>query len=154
MAGNPRRNGTLQPDGVGPSQAVLMKQDENVSDWRPTFWRRCRYLGDGAVGDSAFGSGAALWVGKREIAHFDDEHTLDIRLTKHAIRDRRRELTANARIHLRRGHSDWLEIRIEDQSDFEYALTLVRDAILANRASAPPGPPPTGSELERRRRLH
>ena len=61
-----------------------------------------------------------------EIAHFDDERTLDIRLTKGAIRARRRGLSADIRMHLRPGNSDWLQIHVEIQSDCDYALTLVQ----------------------------
>ena len=89
-----------------------------------------------------------------EIAHFDDERTLDIRLTKGAIRARRRGLSADIRMHLRPGNSDWLQIHVEIQSDCDYALTLVQEAIGANLPTAPPGPPLRGSELERRRRYH
>jgi hypothetical protein len=129
-------------------------QHETVSEWHATFLDCCAQLDGAMIGKSAFGPGAAVWVGKREIAHFDSEHTLDIRLTKGLIRSRRRELNADIRIHLRPSNSDWLDLRVEDQSDAAYALTLVHEAITANLPTAPPGRPPTGSELERRRRIH
>jgi hypothetical protein len=64
-----------------------------MSEWHEGFLHRCCGDTDGvAVGEGAFGPGPALWVGKREVAHFDDERTLDIRLTKDEIRRRRAEL--------------------------------------------------------------
>jgi hypothetical protein len=123
-------------------------------DWTAAFLEGCGELDHVAVGESAFGSGPALWVGKREVAHLDDESTLDVRLTRPVIRARRAELAADERIRLRSGRSDWLEVRVTGKQDAEFALELIRDAVEANLPTAPPGLPPTGIELERRRRFH
>jgi hypothetical protein len=110
---------------------------------------------DGAVvAEGAFSPGPALWVGKREIAHFDGDQTLDVRLTKSVIAGRRPALRADDRVVLRPGTSDWLEVRIKTSEDAEFAISLVTDAVAANRKTAPRGSPPTGAELERRRRFH
>jgi hypothetical protein len=110
---------------------------------------------DGAVlGEGAFSAGPALWVGKREIAHFDGDGSLDVRLTKRVIRSRRSMLKEDERVTLRASASDWLEVRVEVVEDIEFALALVNESIAANQASSPPGAPPTGAELERRRRFH
>lgn len=116
--------------------------------------KRLGELPGGSVGQSSFSSGPALWVGKREVAHLDDPQTLDIRLTKEVIRSRRSSLSSDGRIVLRPNSSDWLEVRIESEADMEFALSLAEDAIAANRGSAAPGPPPTGADLQRRRRFH
>ena len=57
-----------------------------MSDWRQTFLDRCSKLDRVLIAEGNFGPGPGLWVGKREVAHFDDEQTLDIRLTKPQIR--------------------------------------------------------------------
>ncbi len=106
------------------------------------------------LGDGAFAPGPALWVGKREVAHFDDERTLDVRLTKSAIRERREELRADPRVVLRASPSDWLEVVVGNEEDAEWAYLLVADAVAANLPTAPPGMPPSGAELKRRRRFH
>lgn len=106
------------------------------------------------ISEGAFAPGPAVWVGKREIAHFDGDRSLDVRLTRAAIRDRRSEFRADERIALRPSSSDWLEVRIEMAGDVEFALSLVEEAIAANRRTAPPGRPPSGVELYRRRRFH
>ena len=110
---------------------------------------------DGAVvGEGAFSPGLALWVGKREIAHLDGEQILDVRLTKTVIASRRSELRADTRVVLRPGTSDWLEVGVDSPSDVEFALSLVNEAVAANRKTAPPGSPPTGGDLRRRRKFH
>ena len=85
-----------------------------------------------AIAEGAFSSGPAVWVGKREVAHIDDDQALDVRLTKEVIRRRRSSLRADRRIVLRPNSSDWLEVRIESEADMEFALSLVEDAIAAN----------------------
>lgn len=110
---------------------------------------------DGVViSEGAFAPGPAIWVGQREIAHFDGDQTLDVRLTKNVIRTRRSALRVDDRVGLRPGTSDWLEIRIDTPQAFEFAISLVKDAVAANVGTAPPGSPPTGAELQRRRRFH
>jgi hypothetical protein len=125
-----------------------------MSRYQTTFFDRCAGLDHAVIGEGAFGPGPAVWVGKREIAHFDDEFTLDVRLTKPVIRARRSELAADGRARLRSSSSDWLEVGIASEADVDFALLLVRDAVAANLSTAPPGVPPTGAELERRRRFH
>ena len=55
---------------------------------------------------------------------------------------------------LRPGTSDWIEVELHSDADAEWAGSLIRDAIAANLPTAPPGLPPEGPELERRRRFH
>jgi hypothetical protein len=110
---------------------------------------------DGAVvAEGALGPGPALWVGTREIAHLDGGQTLDVRLTRKVIANQRSELRADTRVVLRPGTSDWLEVTIESPSDVEFALSLVKEAVVANQKTARPGAPPTGAQLQRRRRFH
>lgn len=128
----------------------------DVDDWWVVFLQRCADDGGVAVSDGAFSAGPAIWVGRREVAHFDDDHTLDVRLTKSVIRLRRAELKADPRVTLRAASSDWIEVALDRDSDrdVDRARALVVEAIAANRETAPPGPPPTGAELEHRRRFH
>lgn len=125
-----------------------------MTGWPQKFVDRCAQLDDATIGESSFGTGPAVWVGKREVAHLDDDGTVDVRMTKSLIRARRPELAEDGRVLLRPRGSDWLEVRIRDDSDVDFALGLVRDAIAANLPTAPSGLPPTGAELERRRRFH
>ncbi len=115
--------------------------------WRETFLDRCAQLDGAVIGEGAFGPGLALWVGKREVADFADEDTLDIRLTKSQIHARRPELMADYWVRLRRGSSDWLEVQVRGESDVDFALSLVHDAITANLQTAPQGLPLTDADL-------
>jgi hypothetical protein len=84
---------------------------------------------------SRFADRPALWANGTEIAHFDDEVTLDIRLTRQVIRARRGELRDNPSITLRPSSSaDWLEIRISGISEEALAIELVVEAAKANGA--------------------
>jgi hypothetical protein len=88
------------------------------------------------------------------VAHFDADGALDIRLTRAVIRAKREELGANPQVSLRPRASDWLEVRVATADDLELAVLLVGQAVLANAPTATPGPPPTGTEPQRRRRFH
>jgi hypothetical protein len=118
------------------------------------FMERCAGIEGVAIGESVFSDGQALWLGTREIAHFDADGVLDVRLTNAVIRDRRAEFEADDRISLRGARSDWLEFRITTEVDADDAFTVVAHAVAANLPTAKPGLPPTGAELARRRRFH
>jgi hypothetical protein len=107
-----------------------------------------------SIAEGAFAAGPAVWVGKREVAHFDADGAMDVRLTKPVIRKRRSELEEDNMISFRTSSSDWLEIRLHERNDIELAISLVKDAVDANLPTAIPGPRPTGQELARRRRFH
>ncbi len=119
------------------------------------FIERCAKALPGAeLGDAVFSEGVALWAGQREIAHAHGESNVEIRLTKDGIRAHRVELRADGRVTLRKNASDWLEFEIADERDETDAFELVRTAITLNALTAKPGLPPTGADLERRRRFH
>jgi hypothetical protein len=105
---------------------------------------------------SAFQPGTAYWVHGKEVAHFDDDQVVDIRLTRHAVRDRRAELRADPRVTLRGSGSDWIEVTFRTLADLEFVVLVFEAAVAAHRPL--PGvtlsPPPTDADLERRRRFH
>jgi hypothetical protein len=98
----------------------------------------------------------AYWVHGKEIAHFEGESVVDIRLTRGVIRSRREALMGDQRVDLRYSGSEWVTVRLSLPEDQGFVLELVEEAAAAHRP--PPGvtpdPPPTGPELERRRRFH
>jgi hypothetical protein len=112
---------------------------------------------DGVVeSDSAFTRDLAFWVNGKEIAHFEGPGAIDLRLTRPEISARRAQLRGDPRVELRRGSSDWLTVRFDSDADRELVVELFSIAAAAHRA--PPGTtqkqPPSGAELERRRRFH
>jgi hypothetical protein len=106
--------------------------------------------------DSMFKAALAYWVNRKEIAHFESDSVIDIRLTRAVIRRRRAELRADGRVRLRPGSSDWLTVEIQGPPDEAFVLELVESAAEAHRPAAgtPPAPPPSGPDLDRRRRFH
>jgi hypothetical protein len=125
-----------------------------VERWKVELVERLAALDGAALGDGAFGPGPAVWVGRREVAHLDGDGTLDVRLTRQAISARRTELRDHPRVVLRPSTSDWLAVLLDSPEDTALAEQLVVAAIDANLPAAPPGVPPTGPDLERRRRFH
>jgi RimJ/RimL family protein N-acetyltransferase len=124
-------------------------------DWlTKRLFDRCGQITGAATGESMFGSGPAIWVGKREVAHVEAVGLVDVRLTKAVIRERRSELAADPRVSHRARASDWLEVRVTTPDDVDFAAELVKQAVAANLPTAKPGSPPSGSELESRRRFH
>jgi hypothetical protein len=105
--------------------------------------------------ESVFKDGLGYWVNGKEIAHFESDSVIDIRLTRAAITRRRAELRADGRVRMRPGSSDWLAVEIHGPPDEAFVLELVEAAAAAHRATAgTPAPPPTGPDLDRRRRFH
>jgi hypothetical protein len=103
-----------------------------------------------------FGEGDAFWINGSQIAHWRDPYTLELRLTKRLIRERRAELKQDARVTLRAGTSDWLMLHFDSRDDVIFAARLAIAAADAHRPApgAPLEPPPEGADLERRRRFH
>jgi hypothetical protein len=103
-----------------------------------------------------FGDGGAFWMNATQIAHWRDPSTLEIRLTKRVISERRAELRQDRRVILRRGPSDWLQVQFHGRDDVLFAARIAIAAAEAHRPppGAPMRPPPTGADLERRRRFH
>jgi hypothetical protein len=112
---------------------------------------------DGVVeSESAFKDDLAYWVNGTEVAHFESDRRLDIRLTRAVIRQRRPQLRADPRIRLRSSSSDWVAVELDGPDVTELVTQLVGWAAAAHRA--PPGtsakPPPSAPDLGRRRRFH
>jgi hypothetical protein len=105
---------------------------------------------------SAFKDGQGFWVNGKEIAHFESEHAIDLRLTRQQIRDLRADLRADSRVQLRASSSDWLTVEFSALEDEELVCQLAEIAAAAHRAvpGTTPAPPPTGQDLQRRRRFH
>jgi hypothetical protein len=89
--------------------------------------------------ESAFKAGPGLWVNGKEIAHFEDEEVIDIRLTAPLIRARRADLREHPSVTLRRSSSaDWVEVRVRRTEDEQLVVELVKDAALAHAAPSYP----------------
>ena len=112
---------------------------------------------DGVVeSESAFQDGLACWVNGTEIAHFEGEHAIDLRLTRGQIRARRDQLRADPRVILRSSSSDWLTVEFRSAADEAFVIELARAAAAAHRPTdgSPARLPPTGGALARRKHFH
>lgn len=129
-----------------------------MADRRGEVLAGIRSLDGVAEGESVFGDGPGFWAGGKQIAHVvdvgpDGSLVLEVRLTRAVIRDRRAALRADPRVTLRRStSSDWLEALVAEPADVGWAVDLVAAAAAAH--PGPSRPPPSGPELERRRRFH
>jgi hypothetical protein len=105
---------------------------------------------------SMFGPGTAFWCNGKEIAHFHAPDVIELRLTKAVIREMRAALRADERVQLRKGTSDWIEVRVGAAADVAFVLELAERAAAVHRARVGkvPKPPPVGSDLDKRRRFH
>ena len=103
-----------------------------------------------------FSDADAFWIEGTQIAHWVDPYTLELRLTKNVISQRRAELKQDPRVQLRPGASDWIMLHFDGRDDVIFAARLAIAAADAHRPAdgAPLNPPPTGADLERRRRFH
>lgn len=112
---------------------------------------------DGVLeGESAFKAGPGFWVNGTEIAHFEGNHAIDLRLTRAHIRARRAEFRADGRVTLRGTSSDWLTVEYRTTADEQFVLELAEVAAAAHRPAGgtPPREPPAGEAMARRRRFH
>ena len=108
------------------------------------------------VSESMFGARDAYWVNGKEIAHFETDGVIEVRLTKAVIRERRTALKADARVELRPSGADWITVRFVDETDAAFVVELVTSAAKSHQppAGTAAKPPPTGADLRRRQRFH
>jgi hypothetical protein len=82
----------------------------------------------------------AYWVNGTEIAHFETDTLLDVRLTRAVIRSLRPTLRTDPAVTLRPATSDWLTVDISGPDGLDRAVHFVGLAATAHRA--PPGATP------------
>jgi Luciferase len=82
----------------------------------------------------------AYWVNGTEIAHFESDRLLDVRLTRAVIRAHRSTLRTDPAVLLRPGSSDWITVDVGGPEGLARAVHLVELAAAAHRA--PPGSTP------------
>ena len=106
-------------------------------------------------GGAVFGGLEGFWIDATLVAELVDEERIQLRLTKPLIRELRAELDGDPRVE-RRKTSDWITVRFARTADAEWIGQLMERAAALYRPAAGviPRPPPTGSDLERRRRWH
>jgi hypothetical protein len=108
------------------------------------------------AGDSVFDVGhEAFFVDSREMASIW-EREVHIRLTWPIIREHRDRWRSDPRVEVPRSGSDWMSVRFQSIRDIPFIVALVALAAAQHLPASgrPLRSPPTGSDLERRRRWH
>ena len=93
------------------------------------------------LGESAFVDGPALWVNAKEIAHAHGDE-VDVRIGRKHVRARGVEPHTKT--------SDWCVLPAKHTKQLAELIEL---AASQHRVDAPK-PPPTGADMERRKRFH
>ena len=73
----------------------------------------------------------AFFLGNREIAHFENTESIDIRLTKFVQKQLSDEM--KKKIEFRFYHSDWITFHYSEESDISELVDLINLAIDANK---------------------
>lgn len=96
----------------------------------------------------------AYFVNGRQVANTVDDG-IELRITRKVVSAHRARFKGDPRIILR-GSSDWIGVRPARVADLDLVRELAAMTAEANRppAGTPPKPPPSGPELERRRKFH
>jgi hypothetical protein len=102
-----------------------------------------------------FKDGYGFWVNGKEIAHFESERLVDIRLTSAEIRARKDRLDP-AVVRRRTPSSNWVVVDFSTREGYRLALDLAGRAAVIHAAPAgqAAAEPPTGSRLASLRRFH
>ena len=97
----------------------------------------------------------AYWVDAHQMANPVEDDLIALRLTRKVISAHRPRLKADERVELR-GSSDWIGVRVQRPADVALVVELGELAAAAYRPAdaRPCRPPPTGPDLDRRRRFH
>ena len=75
----------------------------------------------------------AYCVRGREIAHFQDDNEMDIRLTRLYQRQLVKTLSGDFLVRLRPKPSEWVWVRFSTRRDMDFVIELVKQAVKANR---------------------
>ena len=121
-------------------------------------WKAIGKLDGVQIGANVFGEhedDEAYWVNAKQMANPVGEDELAVRLTRKVISRERARLKADERVTLR-GSSDWLALAVRKPPDVALAVELATLAADQYRPAdgVPSKAPPTGADLERRRRFH
>ena len=126
-----------------------------MDELRLALWLRLLEIPGIEEGENSWGDDTALWVNAKQMANFHRDGTLEIRLTRAAIRELKPRLKDDPRVVLR-GSSDWVGFVVDSEADFDFLVEMATRAAQAYLPAdgAAPKPPPTGAAMERRKRFH
>jgi hypothetical protein len=92
----------------------------------------CRELGPVTVRQSQFAAKPALFLGRREFAHWEGPGLVDLRITAAGWRQHADSFADDPAITRRTGRRDWIDLRLSDEADVERLRPLFETAVRAN----------------------
>jgi hypothetical protein len=92
----------------------------------------CRELGPIAVQRSRFANKPALFVGRREFAHWDGPGLVDLRITAAGWRQHAGQFADDAAVQRDSTRRDWIDLQLTGVDDVERLRPLFETAIAAN----------------------
>jgi hypothetical protein len=123
---------------------VRRKQDARVheGEGEAVRWDRYTKIDGVQLGESAFGDGPALWVNAKQITNDIDADTVEVRVGRKHMKPN--GLTPHTKT------SDWCVLPAKHTAQLAALIELA-----ASQHRVPnPKPPPSGADMERRRRFH
>lgn len=79
---------------------------------------------------SKVAGGSAIFFNGKEIAHFHDDHEIDVRLTRKVIRQEGLHHPSDSKIHRHRSpSSEWIEVRFRTAKDVAEVVRLFKLAL-------------------------
>jgi hypothetical protein len=92
----------------------------------------CRELGAVTVQRSRFADKPALFVGRREIAHWEGPGLVDLRITAAGWRKHADEFAADQAVTRRPARRDWIDLRMSSVADVDHLRPLFETAVTTN----------------------
>lgn len=82
---------------------------------------------------SRFSEEEAIFLGRREIAHFHSSTEIDIRLTRSVIKKMGILESGDPRLLVERKGSDWVAVKFKKEADLGLVVSLIEAAVRANK---------------------
>ena len=92
----------------------------------------CRELGPVVVRTSRFAAKPAMFLGRREFAHWEGPGRVDLRITALGWRRHMDEFAGDPAISRDRARRDWIDLHLASVADVERLRPLFETAVAAN----------------------
>jgi Family of unknown function (DUF5519) len=92
-------------------------------------------LGPAAERPSRYADKPAVVVGRREVAHYEGDGVVDLRITAAGWREVPADLAADPTVHHERSRRDWIELRLSGPEDLQRLHPLFAIAIAFNQSA-------------------
>lgn len=116
--------------GKTPKGRKIPSKPRKVGKWRASLVQKLNRIPGLEDRPSKVAGGSAIFYRGKEIAHFHDDHEIDVRLTRKIIRQQGLAHPSDSKIHQHRSpSSDWIEIRFHKAADVAEVVRLFKLAL-------------------------